>query len=129
MRDRTTFAFLLVVLLAAAGGVWVLTDDLPDEDVPDATFEVAGDVESGELIVEHADGESFESESLRVLVYEDRPVVPDRTVHGTIWETETGVIQPGDRIELDDPRFESGQRIVIRWFGDGGQANVYETTI
>jgi len=129
MRDRIAFAFLLFVLLAAAGGIWLLTDDLPDEDVPDATFEVSGDVESGELIVEHADGESFESESLRVLVYEDRPVIPDRTVHGTIWETETGVIQPGDRIELDDPRFESGQRVVIRWFGDGGQANVYETTI
>ena len=129
MRDRIAFAFLLFVLLAAAGGIWLLTDDLPDENVPDATFEVAGDAESGELIVEHADGESFESESLRVLVYEDRPVIPDRTVHGTIWETETGVIQPGDRIELDDPRFESGQRVVIRWFGDGGQANVYDTTI
>ena len=83
MRDRIAFAFLLFVLLAAAGGIWLLTDDLPDENVPDATFEVAGDAESGELIVEHADGESF----------------------------------------------ESGQRVVIRWFGGGGQANVYETTI
>ena len=129
MRDRTAFAFLLIVLLAAAGGLWALTSDLPSEDVPNATFEISGDVDADELVVEHVDGDSFESESLRILVYEDRPIVPDRTVHGTIWETETGVIQPGDRIELDDPRFESGQRVVIRWFGDGGQANVYETYI
>ncbi len=129
MRDRTAVAVLLLVLAAVVGGLLFSTSDLPAEQAPDATFEVGGDVAAEELVVEHAGGESLPSGSLRILVYEDRPVVPDRTVHGTVWETETELIQPGDRIELEDPRFESGQRVVVRWFGDGGQANLHEERI
>jgi len=129
MRDRTAIAVLCVVFAVAIGGYWFLTADLPAEDAPDADFEVTGDAVAGELTVEHVGGQSVSSESLRILVYEDQPILPDRTVHGTVWENETGVIQPGDRIELEDPRFEPGQRLVVRWFGDGGQANLHDTAI
>lgn len=129
MRDSTAIAVLFVGLIVAAGGSWILTAELSADDPPDATFEVAGDAAAGELTVEHAGGDAVATESLRILVYEDRPIVPNRTVHATIWETETGLIQPDDRIELDDPRFEDGQRLVVRWFGDDGQASIYETSI
>ena len=129
MRDRIAVAVFLSVLLAAVAGIYISTGDLPAEDAPDATFAVEADPGAGELVVEHAGGESLPSGSIRVLVYEDRPLVPDRTVHGTIWETDTGSIQSGDRIELEDPRFDAGQRVVIRWFGDDGQANLHEARI
>ncbi|MDR9382139.1 MAG: type IV pilin N-terminal domain-containing protein [Natronomonas sp.] len=129
MRDSAAVAVLLVAVAAAVGGLWFVTADLPDAETPNATFEVTGDASAGELTVEHAGGDSVASESLRILVYEDRPIVPDRTVHGTIWGTDTGMIQPGDRIALEDRRFDDRQRLVVRWFGDGGQATIYETTI
>ncbi|MEF8777503.1 MAG: type IV pilin [Natronomonas sp.] len=129
MRDRTAVAILVVVSAAVAVGFYSSSADLPAEATPNATFDIEADIATDELVVEHDGGESLSSGSVRILVYEDRPIVPDRTVHGTVWETESGFIQPGDRIELDDPRFEPGQRVVIRWFGDGGQANLYETTI
>jgi len=129
VRDRTALAVLFVALAAAGGGVWVLTAELPAAETPDANFVVEGDPEAGALAVEHTGGETLESGSLRVLVYEDRPIVPDRTVHGTIWDTETGVIQPGDRVELEDRRFTPGQRVVVRWFGDDGQANLHEAVV
>jgi len=129
VRDRTAVAVLLFVLAAVAVGFLFSTSDLPAEQAPDATFEIGGDTAADELVVEHAGGESLPSGSIRILVYEDRPVIPDRTVHGTVWETETDLIQPGDRIELEDPRFEPGQRVVVRWFGDDGQANLHEATV
>jgi len=129
VRDRIAFAVLLFALLAVVAGFYISTGDLPAEDAPDATFEVEADLGAGELAVEHAGGESLPSGSIRVLVYEDRPLVPDRTVHGTIWETDTELIQPGNRIELEDPRFDAGQRVVVRWFGDDGQANLHETSV
>lgn len=127
MRDRTAIVVVLFGLAVAAGGIHVLTTDLPDGAAPDASFEVSGDPAAGELAVEHAGGTSVSSGSLRILVYEDRPIVPDRAVHGTIWETETGLVRPGDRIDLEDRRFESGQRVAIRWFGDAGQATLDES--
>lgn len=128
MRDRTAVAALLILLAVVAVGFYVSTSDLPAESAPDATFQIESDPATDELAVEHAGGPSLESGSLRILVYEDRPIVPDRPVHGTLWETETEFIQPGNRIELEDPRFEPGQRVVVRWFGDAGQANLHETT-
>lgn len=127
MRDRTAVAILLVVAVVALVGFNLVTSDLPESAVPDAQFEATYDGE--ELVVEHAGGESFESESLRILVYEDRPLVPDRTVHGTIWEADGQLIQSGDSITLEDPRFETGQRLVVRWFDDSGQANVHESEL
>ena len=129
VQDRTALAALFVALAAAGGGFWVLTADLPAAETPETSFAVEGDPEAGTLAVEHAGGETLESGSIRILVYEDRPIVPDRTVHGTIWETETGVVQPGDRIELEDRRFAPDQRLVVRWFGDDGQANLHETDL
>jgi hypothetical protein len=129
VRDRTAIAAFLLALSIAGIGLSVSTSDLPAERTPDATFEIDGDPAASELAVEHAGGESLSSGSLRILVYEDRPVVPDRPVHGSVWETETGWIQPGDRIELGDRRFESGQRVVVRWFGEQGQANLAEASI
>ena len=129
MRDRTAIAVLAVAFVVGLGGYWFLTADLPAEDAPDADFEVTDDIAADTIVVEHAGGQSIPSESLRILVYEDRWVLPDRTVHGTIWESDTGAIQPGDRIELEDPRFEPGQRVVVRWFGDDGRANLHETTL
>ena len=129
MRDRTAIAVLFIALAAAGGGFWALTAELPASEAPNANFTVDGDPDAGTLTVEHAGGETLESGSVRVLVYEDRPIVPDRTVHGTIWETDTGVVQPGDRVELEDRRFAPDQRLVVRWFGDDGQANLHETEL
>jgi hypothetical protein len=127
-RVRVAAAVALVALAVAAVGSFVPPAPSPEE-TPDATFEIDGDPGADELVVEHAGGASVESGSLRVLVYEDRPVVPDRTVHGSVWESDTGYLQPGARIELSDPRFEPGQRVVVRWFGDAGQANLHEATL
>ena len=128
MRDRTAIAALLILFSIAGIGLSASASDLPAERAPDTTFEIEGDPAAGELAVEHAGGESLSSGSLRILVYGDRPIVPDRPVHGSVWETETGLIQPGNRIELEDRRFESGQRVVVRWFGEEGQANLATAT-
>lgn len=124
MDDRVGYAVFVFAALAA--GLWFYTATLsaPPGAAPDATFEVETDLENDTLVVEHAEGEPFESGRLAVLVYEDRPVVPDRTVHRTTWETRR-LIQPGDRLELEDPRLESGHRLVVRWFGEEGQTNVH----
>ncbi len=118
---------MLFVAALVAAGFYMTTSDIPQSAAPDAEFDVEGDATPGALVVEYAGGESLSSGSLRILVYEDRPIVPDRPVHGTIWETETGSIQPGNRLELEDPRFEPRQRIVVRWFGDDGRANLHES--
>ncbi|QLD85311.1 type IV pilin N-terminal domain-containing protein [Natronomonas halophila] len=128
MRRVPAVALLLVVV--AAVGLWLLPAFLqaPPEAVPNASFDVSGDPTEDRLVVEHAGGETFESGELAVLVYEDRPVVPDRTVHRTTWETNT-TVRPGDRLELEDTRFEPKQRVVVRWFGEAGQANLHETVL
>lgn len=129
MRDRSALVVLVVVATLLAGGYHLVVADLPPEAAPDATFEVSGDADGGELVVEHVDGEAVASGSVTVLVYEDRRYLPDRTVHGTVWEVDAEAIGPGDRIVLEDPRFERGQRLVVRWFGDEGRANLHETRI
>jgi hypothetical protein len=118
------------LVAVVAVGLWLLPTLLqaPPESVPETSFEVSGDPAEDRLVVEYVDGDAFESGELAVIVYEDRPIVPDRTVHRTTWETNT-TIRPGDRLELDDPRFEAGQRVVIRWFGDAGQANLHEADL
>ena len=127
MRDRVALGALLVVALAVLGGLWVQTTDLPADAAPEASFDAAADADADRLTVEHAGGEALPSGSIRVLVYEDRPVLPDRTVHGTVWETDAGAVVPGDRLELEDPRFEPGHRVVVRWFGDDGAVNLHES--
>ncbi|WP_336134894.1 hypothetical protein [Natronomonas amylolytica] len=128
MRRASAVALVLIAVVAA--GLWLLPAFLraPPEAVPDASFDVSSDPAEDSLVVEYADGDAFESGELAVIVYEDRPVVPDRTVHRTTWETNT-TVRPGDRLELDDPRFEAGQRVVVRWFGEAGQANLYESRL
>ena len=125
MRDGVAVAVLAVIALGTAAGLGYVTTDLPPEAAPDASFE-ATNLENGTVTVEHAGGEPVEG--LRVLVYGDRQFLPDRTVHATAWGVESPV-RPGEEIELEDPRFESGQRLVVRWFGDDGQANLFEQRI
>ena len=125
MRDGVALAVLTVAALGTAAGLGYVTTDLPSRAAPDASFE-ATDLENGTVTVEHAGGKPVEG--LRVLVYEDRRFLPDRTVHATAWGVESPV-RPGEKIELEDPRFESGQRLVVRWFGDDGQANLFEQPI
>ena len=129
MRDRTAAATLLVVAAVALGWLYVGTVDLPAEEAPEADFEVDGDPGEGELVVEFTGGDRLESGSLAVLVYEDRTLLPDRTVHRSTWEAEGAYIDDGDRLELEDPRLEPGQRLVVRYYGDDGQANLFETVL
>ena len=125
MRDRVAVVVFLLAVVAAAVGGSLLTTDAPPSAAPNADFAVTGDP-SDTVTVEHVGGDSLDSGAVRVLVYEDRPLIPDRTVHATTWE-EPGLIQETDRLEVEDPRFESGQRLVVRWFGDEGPATLYET--
>lgn len=126
MWKRVAFAVALVVVGGVTVGGLLISVDGPPDEVPDTTFDVSGSPDDGRLIVEHGGGDTLESGTIRVLVYEDRSLLPDRTIHGSTWEVEGPYIQPGDRIVLEDPRFESGQRLVVRWFGPDGQANVHE---
>lgn len=126
MRDRTAGTILIGVLVLCVAAWYVMPSELSDDAVPNATFTVDGEI-GGDVFVEHAGGGSFESGSIRVLVYENRPVIPDRTVHGTTWRQNDSRIWPGDRLVLTDPRFEAGQRVVVRWYGDDGQAVLHET--
>ena len=80
MRDGVALAVLAVAALGTAAGLGHVATDLPSGAAPNATFEATG-LESGTVTVEHAGGEPVEG--LRVLVYEDRRVLPDRTVHAT----------------------------------------------
>ena len=128
MRDRTALAVLLAALVLAVAGWQVASTELAADDPPDATFSVSGDAAGGELVVEHDGGPALAPGSVRVLVYEERRVLPDRTVHGSTWD-DGAAIGPGDRLVLEDPRFEPGQRLVVRWYGDGGQATLSETRL
>ena len=126
MRDRTAAAVLLLLAVVVLAGGQLLTADLAAEAAPNATFTVDGDADG--LVVEHAGGEPLESGTVRVLVYEERRLLPDRTVHGTTWDAGTAV-ESGDRLVLEDPRFAPGQRLVVRWYGEGGQANLHEARL
>jgi hypothetical protein len=129
VRDRTAVSLIAVLVVAAAGGFYVFTADLAPAETPDATFDVDTDFGTDTVVVEHTGGESLASGSVRVLVFERRPVVPDRPVHGTVWEASGPLIQPGARLELEDQRFEPGQTLVVRWYGEDGQGNLAETTV
>ncbi|WP_254839816.1 type IV pilin N-terminal domain-containing protein [Natronomonas marina] len=126
MRDGVAVAVLAVAFLGV--GVWfaTTTTDLPSEAAPNATFSV-NDLDDGTVAVEHAGGEPLDGDAVRVLVYEDR-LLPDRTVHASTW-AENGTVGPGDRLRIEDPRIESGHRVVVRWFGENGQANLAETRL
>ena len=124
MRDGVAVVVLVVAALLAAAGLGVTTTDLPLGAVPDATFEVSG-LEDGTVTVEHAGGGSLGRGTVGILVYEDRPVLPDRTVLASAWGEEAPV-RAGERIELEDPRFEPDQRVVVRWFGEDGRATLAE---
>ena len=126
MRDRTAAAVLLFLAVVALAGGQLLPADLAADEAPDATFAVDGDAEG--LVVEHAGGEPLESGTVRVLVYEERRLLPDRTVHGSTWDAGADV-GPGDRLVLEDPRFAPGQRLVVRWYGEGGRANLHEARL
>ena len=128
MRDRTAAAVLILLAVAALAGWQVLTADLAADGAPNATFTVEGDPADGELVVAHGGGEVLASGSVRVLVYEERPLLPDRTVHGSTWEAAGGV-GPGDRLVLEDRRFAPGQRLVVRWFGESGRSNLQEARL
>ena len=121
MRDAIAIIALAVAALGVVASLGYVTADLPAEDAPEASFE-ASDLENGTVAVEHVGSEPVEG--LRVLVYEDR-FLPNRTVHAAARGVETPV-RPGERLELEDPRFESRQRLVVRWFGGDGQANLAE---
>jgi hypothetical protein len=128
MRDRTVVAALIGALLVGVVAWYATPTELSPGAAPNASFTVDGD--PGErVVVEHAGGAALKSGSLRVLVYEDRPIVPDRTVHGSTWRANDSRIDPGDRLSLADPRFEAGQRLVVRWYGDEGQATLHETRL
>lgn len=127
MRDGVAVAVLAVAVVGAAGWVGVATTDLPAGQAPNASFEVS-DLENGTVVVEHVGGEPLSADSLRLLVYEDRRVLPDRTVHASAWD-EHGHVRPGDRRRLADRRFEPDQRLVVRWFGEPGQTNLAEARL
>ena len=125
MRDGVAVAVLLGAVLAGGAYLGTATMDLPTDAAPNATFAV-GELDGETVVVEHAGGEPLEPGSVRLLVYEDRRWLPDRTVHASNWEGRVG---PGDRRRLEDRRFEPGQRLVVRWFGEDGQANLEEARI
>jgi len=125
VRDGAAVAVLAVALLA--GGVYLgaATTDLSAAAAPNATF-VVSDLDGETAVVEHAGGEPVETGSVRLLVYDDRSGVPDRTVHASNCD---GTVRPGDRRRLEDRRFDPDQRLVVRWFGEGGRTNLEEARI
>lgn len=127
MRDGAALAVLAVLVVGAGIGLAVTTTDLPADRSPDATFDVR---ESGEdaVVVEHVGGDTLSADAVRLLVYEDRRFLPDRTVHASTWG-EAGRVRPGDRRRLQDRRFATGQRLVVRWYGEAGQANLAEARL
>ncbi len=127
MRDGVAIVVLAVAVVGVAGWLGMATTDLPADRAPNASFTVS-ELDDGSVVVEHAAGEPIEADSVRLLVYEDRRVLPDRTVHASTWG-EDGPVRPGDRRRLADRRFEPGQRLVVRWFGEGGQTNLAESRL
>ena len=124
MRDGVAAVVLVVALVGSVVGFGVVTSQLSAESTPEADFAVSG-LDDGRVVVEHAGGESLEA-TVRVLVYEERRFLPDRTVHASDWN-ET--VRPGERLRLEDPRFEPNQRLVVRWYGGDGQANLASARI
>jgi hypothetical protein len=72
------------------------------------------------VVVDHAGGAPVDADAVRPFVSEERRLLPDRTVPGSTW-TAHGRIRQGDRRRLGDPRFEPGQRFIVRRFGPDGQ--------
>jgi hypothetical protein len=122
VRDGVALAVLAVAVAGADVWVGVTTTDLPPSAAPNATFDVSAP-DDGTVVVEHAGGEPVPADAVRLLVYDERRLLPDRTVHASTW-ADAGRIRPGDRRRLEDPRFEPGQRVVVRWFGPDGQATL-----
>lgn len=127
MRDGVALVVLAVAAVAATAWFGMMATDLRADRVPNASFDV-NHFENGTVVVEHAGGEPLDADSVRLLVYEDRRVLPDRTVHGSHWD-ETGTVRPGDRRRLEDRRIEAGHRLVVRWFGVDGQAKLAEVRL
>ena len=119
MRDGVAVAVFVVALVGSVAGFGAVTSQLSAESAPDADFAVSS-LDDGRVVVEHVGGEPLEA-TVRVLVYEERRFLPDRTVHASDWN---GTIRPGERLRLEDQRFEPGQRLVVRWYGGDGQANL-----
>jgi len=127
MRDGLAVAVLALAVVGAAAWFGMATTEVPAGQTPNASFTVT-DLENDTLVVEHAAGDAVAADTLRVLVYEDRRVLPDRTVHASDWG-RNGSVRPGDTRRLRDRRFESGQRLVVRWYGEAGQATLSERRI
>ena len=119
MRDGVAAVVFVVALVGSVAGFGAVTSQLSADSTPDADFAVSS-LDDGRVIVEHVGGEPLEA-TVRVLVYEERRFLPDRTVHASDWN---GTVRPGERLRLEDPRFEPGQRLVVRWYGGDGQANL-----
>lgn len=124
MRDGVAVAVLAVAVVGAAAWFGTATMEAPPGQTPNASFAVS-ELDDDTLVVEHADGVPVSADSLRLLVYEDRRVLPDRTVHASRWG-ENGTVRPGDARRLRDRRFEPGQRLVVRWYGEDRQATLAE---
>ena len=105
-------------------GFELVRSDPPPAATPNATFEVT-DLDDDTVVVAHAGGAPVDADAVRILVPEERRLLPDRTVHGSTWAAP-GRIRQGDRRRLEDPRFEPGQRLIVRWFGPDGQATLSE---
>jgi hypothetical protein len=119
VRDGVAAVVFVVALVGSVAGFGAVTSQLSADSTPDADFAVSS-LDDGRVIVEHVGGEPLEA-TVRVLVYEERRFLPDRTVHASDWN---GTVRPGERLRLEDPRFEPGQRLVVRWYGGDGQANL-----
>jgi hypothetical protein len=119
VRDGVAAVVFVVALVGSVAGFGAVTSQLSADSTPDADFAVSS-LDDGRVIVEHIGGEPLEA-TVRVLVYEERRFLPDRTVHASDWN---GTVRPGERLRLEDPRFEPGQRLVVRWYGGDGQANL-----
>ena len=124
MRDGVAAAVLVAALVGSVAGFGIVTSQLSVESAPAADFAVS-DLDDGQVVVEHTGGRSLDA-TVRVLVYEERWFLPDRTVHASNWN---GTVRPGERLRLEDPRFEPGQRLVVRWYDGDGQANLASARI
>ncbi|PSQ17696.1 hypothetical protein BRD02_03005 [Halobacteriales archaeon QS_8_69_73] len=119
MRDGVAAVVFVVALVGSVAGFGAVTSQLSADSTPDADFAVSS-LDDGRVVVEHVGGEPLEA-TVRIIVYEERRFLPDRTVHASGWN---GTVRPGKRLRLEDQRFEPGQRLVIRWYGGDGQANL-----
>jgi len=113
-----------VARVGVVAGFELARSDPPPAATPNATFE-ATNLDDDTVVVEHAGGAPVDADAVWILVPEERRLLPDRTVPGSTWAAH-GRIRQGDRRRLEDPRFEPGQRLIVRWFGHDGQATLSE---